>query len=55
MKTGIKISGAIFAAEGNVDHDEFIDEFIEFVEANGWEFGGGSKKIDEEGNDLKNS
>ncbi|MGG4184118.1 hypothetical protein ABEW24_12170 [Paenibacillus jamilae] len=53
MKKGIKISGAVFATEGNVDHDEFIDKFIEFVEANGWEFGGGSKKIDEEGNDIK--
>ncbi|MFT9369212.1 hypothetical protein ACXHJ2_15105 [Paenibacillus sp. ALE3] len=47
MKKGIKISGAVFATKGNIDHDEFIDKFIEFVESNGWEFGGGSRLIDE--------
>ncbi|WP_218186969.1 YggL family protein [Paenibacillus pini] len=40
MKKGIEISGAIFANEGNIDHDEFLDKFIEFIEANGWGFGG---------------
>ena len=53
MKKGIEISGAIFATEGDVDHDEFLDKFIEFLEANGWEFGGGSKQVDEEGNDIR--
>ncbi|TKH39075.1 hypothetical protein C1I59_07440 [Paenibacillus polymyxa] len=53
MKKGIKISGAVFATKGNIDHDEFIDKFIEFVESNGWEFGGGSRLIDEDGNDIK--
>lgn len=53
MKKGVEIKGVIFATEGDVHHDLFIDKFIEFVEANGWEFGGGSKQIDEEGNAIR--
>ncbi|WP_156877584.1 50S ribosome-binding protein YggL [Shimazuella kribbensis] len=55
MKTnkqlGIKISGTIFAEDGhtNINHDEFLDKFIEFVEKNNWLFGGGTKQIDEDG------
>ncbi|MNP55403.1 hypothetical protein D3C76_1500480 [compost metagenome] len=49
MKKGIEISGTIFATEGDIDHDEFLDKFIEFVESNGWEFGGGGKLIGEDG------
>jgi uncharacterized protein YggL (DUF469 family) len=30
------------------DHEKFLDLFIEFVEANGWMFGGGTEIIEEE-------
>jgi uncharacterized protein YggL (DUF469 family) len=52
---GVEINGCIFANDENVDidHDEFLDAFIEFVESKGWHFGGGSAQIDEEGNVIK--
>lgn len=52
---GIHIEGSIFAEDEHVDidHDVFLDKFIEFVEANGWMFGGGSQQIDEDGNPVK--
>lgn len=53
MKKGIEISGTIFATEGSVDHDEFLNKFIEFVEVNGWEFGGGSAEVNTEESDIK--
>ncbi|MBA4543060.1 MULTISPECIES: hypothetical protein [Thermoactinomyces] len=48
---GIHIDGCIFANDKNtdIDHDEFLDKFIAFVEENGWLFGGGTKRIDEDG------
>lgn len=41
----IEIVGAVSANEGNIDPDVFMDRFIEFVEANGWSFGGGLRLI----------
>jgi hypothetical protein len=46
---GIEISGSIYAENGEIDHDEFTDKFIDFIESNGWYFGGGTKQVDEEG------
>ncbi|MVP01913.1 DUF469 family protein [Paenibacillus sp. N10] len=45
----MEINGTVFANKGNLNHDEFLDKFIEFVEANGWQFGGGTKQINEDG------
>jgi len=41
----IRIDGVV---DGPKDDDEFLDKFIEFVEANGWTFGGGVKELDED-------
>lgn len=38
--------------EDDLKHDEFLDAFIKFVENKGWNFGGGSFQIDEEGNHI---
>ena len=48
---GVHIDGCIFANDenANIDPDEFWDAFIEFVESNGWHFGGGIKQVDEDG------
>lgn len=45
---GVKIDGMIFANEGDVDLDEFLDAFIEFVESKGWFFGGGTRQVDDD-------
>ena len=45
MQKGVKISGTVFAENGDLSHDEFLDAFIEFIESKGWEFGGGSRQI----------
>jgi uncharacterized protein YggL (DUF469 family) len=50
MKKGVEINGVVYALKGNVNHDEFLDAFIDFVESKGWYFGGGTKQVDEEGN-----
>ncbi|WP_408895319.1 hypothetical protein [Paenibacillus taichungensis] len=52
MKKGIESNGTVFANQGDVVNDEFLDKFIAFIESNGWGFGGGSKQIDEDGNDI---
>uniref|UniRef100_C5DAY0 Uncharacterized protein n=1 Tax=Geobacillus sp. (strain WCH70) TaxID=471223 RepID=C5DAY0_GEOSW len=45
---GVYIEGCIYANDDNksIEHDEFWDKFIDFIEANGWHFGGGTKQID---------
>jgi uncharacterized protein YggL (DUF469 family) len=52
---GVEISGMILAADKhtNINHDEFLDKFIEFVENNNWLFGGGTKQVDEDGEIVK--
>ncbi|MCH5583724.1 hypothetical protein MK805_01910 [Shimazuella sp. AN120528] len=44
-----------FAEDGhtNINHDEFLDKFIEFVEKNNWLFGGGTKQVDKDGEAVK--
>lgn len=46
MFKGIEINGVVFSNdESDIDHDEFLNAFIEFVEANGWNFGGGTTEV----------
>lgn len=50
---GIQIEGCIYANDGeNLKHDEFLDAFIDFIESKGWNFGGGSSQVDEEGKKI---
>ncbi|WP_203232074.1 hypothetical protein [Paenibacillus pinistramenti] len=55
MQKGLKLQGSVFAAEGDLDSDDFWDKFIDFLEENGWEFGGSSHPINEEGNRIKDN
>ncbi|BDH62493.1 hypothetical protein MTP04_26230 [Lysinibacillus sp. PLM2] len=50
---GIEIDGCVFADNGDIDLDNFIEKFIEFIEDNGWHFGGGTNQIDSDGNMVK--
>lgn len=52
MERYFKIDG-IVETGNTVTHDEFLDKFIEFVESNGWFFGGITGPVDEDGNALK--
>jgi uncharacterized protein YggL (DUF469 family) len=45
---GVYFEGCVYANEGDLTHNEFLDEFIEFIESKGWNFGGGSFQIDAE-------
>ncbi|MDU0200561.1 MULTISPECIES: hypothetical protein [Paenibacillus] len=47
MQKGVEINGSIFADEGDLGHNEFLDAFIEFIESKGWQFGGGTKQVNE--------
>lgn len=53
MQKGIEINGSIFANEGDIDHDEFLTEFIKFIESKEWHYGGGTKLVDDKGNILE--
>ena len=44
MEKTIEIQGCV-TVTGEVTEDEFMDKFIEFIESNGWYFGGGVKEI----------
>lgn len=45
----IEIEGVV---ETNVDHQTFLDKFIEWVEINGWSFGGITREVNEEGHSV---
>jgi len=49
MSRYIEINGVVELPD-NVDHDQFWNEFIDFLESKGYYYGGGSQEIDEEGN-----
>lgn len=50
---GVLVEGCIYTDNGtDLSHEEFLNAFIEFVESNGWHFGGGSCQIDEEGKKI---
>ena len=51
MSRYIEINGVVELPD-KVDHDQFWNEFIDFLEDNGYYFGGGTKEIDEEGNPV---
>jgi uncharacterized protein YggL (DUF469 family) len=44
MRKEFEISGCV-EVPSKVTEDEFWKKFIEFVESNGWSFGGGIKEI----------
>lgn len=49
MYKGIEINGVVFSNdEKDINHDEFLDAFIQFIEAKGWNFGGGTKEVGSE-------
>lgn len=41
MNKEIKINGCV-EIPNNVTHNEFLTKFINFIESNGWQFGGGT-------------
>ncbi len=45
----IEISGVL---EVDVSNDEFVDEFIDWIESKGWYYTGGTKEVDENGEDI---
>jgi uncharacterized protein YggL (DUF469 family) len=49
---GVRIEGFVYSNEGDLGHNEFLDAFIEFIESKGWNFGGGTYQIDEEGEKI---
>jgi hypothetical protein len=51
---GVYLKGCIYANKGDLGHNEFLDVFIEFIESKGWNFGGGSFQINEEGEKIEN-
>lgn len=50
---GVYLKGCIYANEGDLGHNEFLDAFVRFIESMGCNFGGGSSQIDEEGEKIK--
>lgn len=56
-QVGIEINGSIFSNNGDINHDEFSEAFLQFIESKGWNFGGGTMQVDEDGeviDDIKN-
>ena len=51
MSRYIEINGVIELPD-NADHDQFQNEFIDFLESKGYYFGGGTQEIDEEGSPI---
>lgn len=52
---GVQIEGCIYTNKGDeLGQNEFLDAFLEFIENNGWSFGGGSSQVDEEGKKIDN-
>ena len=53
MIKGVKIEGYLYKDDNTeLGVDEFLDAFIEFIESKGWQFGGSTGPVDDEGNDL---
>ncbi|WP_240468550.1 hypothetical protein [Gracilibacillus sp. YIM 98692] len=48
---GVKLDGFVLPLEngGEVGHNEFMDEFIDFLESKGWCYTGSSQQINEDG------
>lgn len=43
----IEITGTILLEDNEIDHDKFLDIFIEFIEKNNWRFVGVTRPIGE--------
>lgn len=52
-QVGIKIEGTIYTVEGNLGLQEFINEFLNFVESKGWHFAGGSCQVSADVQQIK--
>lgn len=52
MKKGVSIEGVLFSNKGDLDHNEFINSFVEFVNSKGWFFGGGTDEVYEDESEL---
>ena len=50
MSRHIQINGVVEIKRSET-HDDFWDKFIEFVESNGWSFGGGTQDITDDENE----
>lgn len=50
----VKIDGVILTADDTdqVPHEEFLDEFLEWLESKGYGFTGFSVQVDEDGNHI---
>lgn len=48
MSREIQIEGCVDVIDNPITVDEFHDKFIEWIESNGWYFGGGIKAYSEE-------
>ena len=42
MAKEIEINGCV-TVQNDLTHDEFLEKFINFIEINGWYFGGGTR------------
>ncbi|MDH4619955.1 hypothetical protein [Brevibacillus sp. AY1] len=49
MSRHIQVNGVVEIQDSET-HDDFMDKFIQFVESNGWSFGGGTQDITDEEN-----
>ena len=47
QQKGVYIDGYVFAETGDLDRDEFLDAFIDFIESKNWQFGGITKAASE--------
>ena len=53
---GIEIEGCVYTNnDDDLNHFEFCDAFIEFIESKGWNFGGAINPIDEEGKKINSN
>ncbi|MGG0308364.1 hypothetical protein ABEY43_06880 [Priestia megaterium] len=43
----IKIEGSVLEDSNKINHDEFLEEFINFVESKGWSFIGTTDEIED--------
>ena len=46
MSKEIEINGCI-SIQNDLTHDEFLEKFINFIESNGWYFGGMTKILND--------
>lgn len=47
MSRHIQVNGVVEIKDSET-HNDFMDKFIQFVESNGWSFGGGTQDVTDE-------